>query len=149
MSYRGYNVFWPVHQSVRQFCLFCQSNSSETAQENFTKLCSNEEILHRCAKLQQIQFNWFNFFLGIMLLLNLDIEIWPKLNILLKMSAKLLWNHSTEFHVILKLHVKWTYCLHVHIHREFWFDFFLLRRLAKIYYFVQHVLNLFSMCTWI
>ena len=43
----GYNVFDPsvsqsVCQSVRQSCFTCQRNSSETAQQNFLKLCINE-----------------------------------------------------------------------------------------------------------
>ena len=43
----GYNVFDPsvsqsVRQSVRQSCFSCQRNSSETAQQNFLKLCSYE-----------------------------------------------------------------------------------------------------------
>ena len=39
----GYNVFDPsVSQSVRQSCFSCQRNSSETAQQNFMKLCSYE-----------------------------------------------------------------------------------------------------------
>ena len=31
-----------VSQSVRQSCFSCQRNSSETAQQNFVKLCSDE-----------------------------------------------------------------------------------------------------------
>ena len=43
----GYNVFDPsvslsVSQSVCQSCFSCQRNSSETAQQNFVKLCSYE-----------------------------------------------------------------------------------------------------------
>ena len=46
-SCRGYNVFDPsvsqsVSQSVRQSCFSCWPNSSETAQQNFVKLCSYE-----------------------------------------------------------------------------------------------------------
>ena len=41
----GYNVFYPsvsqsVCQSVSQFSFSCQRNSSETARQNFVKLCS-------------------------------------------------------------------------------------------------------------
>ena len=40
----GYNVFDPsVRQSVCQSCFSCQRNSSETAQQNFVKLCSYEK----------------------------------------------------------------------------------------------------------
>ena len=43
----GYNVFdlsvsQSVCQSVCQSCFSCQHNSSETAQQNFVKLCSYE-----------------------------------------------------------------------------------------------------------
>ena len=49
----------PSSLSVRLSCFSCQRNSSETAQQNFIKLCSYEEHnVHR-------KF-WFIFFLGIM-----------------------------------------------------------------------------------
>ena len=39
----GYNAFdQSVSQSVRQSCFSCQRNSSETARQNFLKLCSYE-----------------------------------------------------------------------------------------------------------
>ena len=63
-----------------QSCFSCQRNSSETAQHNFVKLCSYEG--HNV----QMRISTGNFdsifFLGVMLFLNL--EIWPKLKILLK-----------------------------------------------------------------
>ena len=75
----GYNVFDPsvsqsVSQSVRQSCFSCQPNSSETAQQNFVKLCSYEG--HNV----QMRISTGNFdsifFLGVTPFLNL--EIWPK-----------------------------------------------------------------------
>ena len=63
-----------VSQSIRQSCFSCKRNSSETAQQNFVKLCSYEG--HNV----QMRISTGNFdsifFLGVTLFLNL--EIWPK-----------------------------------------------------------------------
>ena len=80
----GYNVFVPsvspsVCQSVSPV-FFCQRNSSETAQQNFVKLCSYEE--HTMQMCIYTGNSDSIFFRGIMPLLNL--EIWPHLNTLLK-----------------------------------------------------------------
>ena len=63
-----------VSQSVHQSCFSCQRNSSETAQQNFMKLCSYEG--HN-AKMHIYTGNFDSiFFLGVRPFLNL--EIWPK-----------------------------------------------------------------------
>ena len=76
----------------------CQRNSSETAQQNFVKLCSGEgQIPCRCAYSQDILIQ---LFMGVMPFFNL--EIWPKLKILL---TTVLQRNSTESaqHNIVKL----------------------------------------------
>ena len=49
-----------ISQSVRQSCYSCQRNSSETAQQNFVKLCSVKDILCRCTYPQEILIQFFS-----------------------------------------------------------------------------------------
>ena len=68
--------FWPVSLSV---VVFCQRNSSETTHQNFVKLCS---YVRHNVKIWIFAGNSGTiFFLGVMPILNL--EIWPKLNLLM------------------------------------------------------------------
>ena len=61
-----------VCQSVRQSCFSCQRNSSETAQQNFMKLCSfMKKIMCRCAYSQEILIQFFSRRYGHFELINL------------------------------------------------------------------------------
>ena len=85
-----------IRPSVSQSWFLCQRNSSKTAQQNSAKHCVVKGMMCRCAYYKELLIH---FLLGIMPLLN--VEIWPKLNILLKqfVSAiplkplnRILWN---------------------------------------------------------
>ena len=58
-----------VSQSVSQSCFSCQCNSFETAQQNFLKLCSNEQHTVKI----RISTRILIFFLRDMPFLNLEI----------------------------------------------------------------------------
>ena len=73
-----------TRQSVCQSCFSCQRNSSETAQQNFVKLCNYEghNVKMHKSYPQEILIQFF--FLGVTCTPFLNLEIWPKWKILLK-----------------------------------------------------------------
>ena len=92
-------MFWPVRQSVsqsvRQSCFSCKRNSSETAQQNFLKLCSYEE--HECVDAHIHRKFWFHFFFRSYALFELRNLAKMKDTTQHSLLAQLLWNRSTEF----------------------------------------------------
>ena len=93
-SCRGYNVFDPsISKSVSPSVLgfFYQRNSSETAHQNFVKLCSYEGHTRWYAYLQEFLIHFF--FLGVCA----SLELRNLTKIIILKHFVILWNLSTEF----------------------------------------------------
>ena len=92
-----------------------------------------------CVDVHVCRTFWLNFFLGIMPLYNLEACPIFKINYWNRLSVQLFWACTTEFHVT--LYLKWTYCVHVNIHKKF-----------LIFYWENIDLNgqkYIILCTWI
>ena len=124
LSYRTQRTScWGYHVLTRPSVspvLFLVSTTPKTAQKISWNFVVIKDVMCRCAYLQEILIVFF--FLGVMPLLNL--EIWPKLNILLKQFV-----NATPLKVPNRK--SWNVVI-VYIHWKYWFDFFL-RELSELW----------------